>query len=111
MRAFASLGTWQKAISSAPVLVAFACQGVFLGYTRCVHTTEHQLLDALLTLNRTVAELRTAGAKPNLLTIFEHIDRLAAELPADTPPELRHYLQRKSYDKAREFLLARADAA
>ena len=29
---------------------------------------------------------------------------LEAQLPADAPPQLRHYLERRSYQKALEFL-------
>jgi hypothetical protein len=32
------------------------------------------------------------------------LDHLTRELPKNTPPDLLHYLHRKSYGKAREFL-------
>jgi len=41
-----------------------------------------------------------------LRTISEKIDRLQATLPQPIHPRLAHYLQRKSYDKALEFLEA-----
>jgi len=41
-----------------------------------------------------------------LRTISEKIDNLAAPLPKLIDPQLAHFLQRKSYDKALEFLEA-----
>ena len=38
----------------------------------------------------------------------EKIDNLAAALPKPVDPQLAHFLQRKSYDKALEFLEGRA---
>jgi hypothetical protein len=39
-----------------------------------------------------------------LRVVSEKIDRLHAALPQPLEPRLAHYLQRKSYDKALEFL-------
>jgi hypothetical protein len=39
-----------------------------------------------------------------LQAISERIDKLAAALPRPINPQLAHYLQRRSYDKALEFL-------
>lgn len=39
-----------------------------------------------------------------LQTVSEKIDNLAALLPHPVDPQLAHYLQRKSYDKALAFL-------
>ncbi len=39
-----------------------------------------------------------------LRVISEKIDKLAAALPRPIDPRLAHYLQRRSYDKALEFL-------
>jgi hypothetical protein len=39
-----------------------------------------------------------------LRVVSEKIERLQASLPPSTDPQLKHYLQRKSYDKALEFL-------
>jgi hypothetical protein len=41
-----------------------------------------------------------------LRAVSEKIDRLHALLPSSTNPQLKHYLQRKSYDKALEFIEA-----
>jgi hypothetical protein len=39
-----------------------------------------------------------------LRTVSEKIEKLQAALPQPIDPQLAHYLQRKSYDKALEFL-------
>jgi hypothetical protein len=39
-----------------------------------------------------------------LRTVSEKIEKLQAALPQPIDPRLAHYLQRKSYDKALEFL-------
>ena len=39
-----------------------------------------------------------------LRVVSEKIDKLAAALPRPIDPQLAHYLQRRSYDKALEFL-------
>ncbi len=39
-----------------------------------------------------------------LRAVSEKIDRLQAALPRPIDPQLAHYLQRKSYDKALEYL-------
>jgi len=76
-----------------------------------VTATENAILEALLELEKAAT---TAGAsqvatqaKVPILPILERIDRLATELPPTAPGDLRHYLQRKSYEKARLLLLDR----
>jgi hypothetical protein len=44
-----------------------------------------------------------------LRKISEKIEKLQAALPQPVDPRLAHYLQRKSYDKALEFLESRDD--
>jgi hypothetical protein len=39
-----------------------------------------------------------------LRAVSEKIDRLQESLPPSTDPRLKHYLERKSYDKALEYL-------
>jgi len=41
-----------------------------------------------------------------LKAVSEKIDKLHARLPQPVDPRLAHYLQRKSYDKALEYLEA-----
>ena len=43
-----------------------------------------------------------------LSAVSEKIDKLAAAVPRPLDPQLAHYLQRRSFDKALEFLEARA---
>ena len=47
-------------------------------------------------------DLETHTAR--LRAISEKIDNLVAALPKPIDPQLAHFLQRKSYDKALEFL-------
>jgi hypothetical protein len=46
-----------------------------------------------------------------LKTISMRIDSLAAQLPPPIEPQLAHFLQRASYDKALEFLEATESTA
>ncbi len=68
---------------------------------------EHDILKRLIELEATVKTLPTANPKPNLLPLFQQIEELAAQLPRSTPPDLMHYLQKKSYEKARQWLEGR----
>ena len=44
-----------------------------------------------------------------LKQVSERIDKLQAALPQPVDPRLAHYLQRRSYEKALEFLEGRGD--
>lgn len=68
---------------------------------------EQKLLAALVDLEAAVRSLPKADPKPDLRAKFERIDALAIQLPKGTDPQLVHYLQRKSYQKARLFLEGR----
>jgi hypothetical protein len=46
-----------------------------------------------------------------LRAVSEKIDNLVAALPKPIDPQLAHFLQRKSYDKALEFLEGHAHSA
>ena len=65
---------------------------------------ENRILETLLELETAVNALATARPKPNLVPLFSRLDELAGDLPPDADPELRHFLQRKSYQKARLLL-------
>jgi hypothetical protein len=69
--------------------------------------TERQILDSLVELESAVAQMQTASPKPNLRSMFEHIEELSAALPPTADPLLLHYLRKKSYQKARLFLQGR----
>ncbi len=47
---------------------------------------------------------RAGGERLDLEAALARVDRLGAALGADAPPQLRHFLQRRSYQKALEFL-------
>jgi len=65
--------------------------------------TEQQLLDTLLELEDAIGQIN-AEPKPDLMAIFNRLDELTTQMPKDTPPDLLHYLHKKSYQKARLFL-------
>ena len=65
---------------------------------------ESQLLAALQELDAAVKTPAAAEPRSSLLPLFRRIDSLAAGLPPASDPELRHFLQRKSYEKARQRL-------
>lgn len=73
-------------------------------------STEQTLLEALRELE-TAAKQGARSSDPQgkspILPILEKIDRLSTELPADSPAQLRHFLERKSYEKARLLLEGR----
>lgn len=75
-----------------------------------MNETENKILSALADLDEAVKKMAAANPKPNLLPLFERIDRLTEELPRTTDPELLHFLTRKSYEKARARLEGRAAA-
>jgi len=68
---------------------------------------ERHILEALTELEATVKTMPTANPKPNLLPMFQRIETLAGQLPRDTAPDLLHYMQKKSYEKARQWLEGR----
>lgn len=66
-----------------------------------LHQSLHQ---KLVDLENAVAGMASTDPKPDLMAIFNDIESLGAQLPTGTDPALLHYLQRKSYQKARLFL-------
>jgi hypothetical protein len=68
---------------------------------------ERDILKALNELDATVKTMATANPKPSLLPLFQRIEVLANELPRSTSPDLLHYMQKKSYEKARLWLEGR----
>ena len=69
--------------------------------------TERDVLQALTQLEHAVKSMPAANPKPNLLPLFARIDELTRQLPNDTDPTLLHYLNRKSYEKARAWFEGR----
>jgi len=69
--------------------------------------TERAILQTLLELETAVKTMPTANPKPNLQPLFARLDELTRQLPSGTDPGLLHYLNKKSYAKARLFLQGR----
>jgi len=69
--------------------------------------TEQAILKSLVELEDAVQSMPKANPKPNLMPLFARIDELTRALPRDADPSLLHYLQKKSYQKARLFLEGR----
>lgn len=69
--------------------------------------TEKLILETLLDLEGKVQTMAQANPKPDLLPLFGRLDSLTRQLPPATDPSLMHYLQKKSYQKARLFLQGR----
>lgn len=72
-----------------------------------VTDTEKQILKTLIELENTVGSMVSSNPKPNLLPLFSRLDDLTRQLPKDAPPDLLHYLHKRSYEKARLFLQGR----
>ena len=76
-------------------------------YHSAMTSVEQAILDALNDLDAKVKSISTATPKPNLLPIFTRLDELTTQLPRGISPDLLHYLHKKSYEKARLWLLGR----
>jgi hypothetical protein len=72
-----------------------------------MNPVESELLKSLTELDTAVRGMQTASPKPNLLPMFQRIDLLSRQLPANADPRLLHYLHKHSYEKARLWLLGR----
>jgi hypothetical protein len=68
---------------------------------------EKQILAALDELDQTVKRLPSMQPKPDLQPLFGRLEELARQLPKGSDPNLLHYLNNKSYEKARLLLQGR----
>jgi hypothetical protein len=68
---------------------------------------EQDLLITLTELDQAVKSMAAANPKPTLLPLFARIDQLTRQLPPSADPALLHYLNKKSYEKARLLLQGR----
>lgn len=68
---------------------------------------EKLILAALEELDKTVKRLPSTQPKPDLQPLFSRLDDLARQLPRGADPNLLHYLNKKSYEKARLLLQGR----
>jgi len=65
---------------------------------------EKAILESLVELDGTVKGMAAANPKPSLRPLFARLEDLERQLPAGADPMLRHYMQKKSYQKAMLFL-------
>jgi hypothetical protein len=63
---------------------------------------EEKLLETLEGYLDAVKRSRDPGV--DLKSYFDRLEMLSKSLPPGTQPQLRHYLQQKSYRKAHDFL-------
>ena len=77
---------------------------------------ENALVDLAQALRERLAVIRDEQSRRDetkhiarLKAVSEKIDALQGALPQPVDPRLAHYLQRKSYDKALEYLEGRDD--
>ncbi|MBT3343626.1 MAG: hypothetical protein HN712_09765 [Gemmatimonadetes bacterium] len=64
-------------------------------------------------LHKTLTELMSSisAGDDRVRSLIGQVDELHASLPADAPPMLRHCLEKRSYQKALDFLEGRDEAA
>lgn len=55
-------------------------------------------------LKKMLALIGEKAAGPELMAQIRRLDQLAGELGPGTPPMLRHYMEKRGYPKALEFL-------
>jgi hypothetical protein len=79
---------------------------------------QKEIVDLTAALRERLAIIRDENSRRDpeahierLRAVSEKIDSLAAALPKPVDPQLAHFLQRKSYDKALEFLEGAAPSA
>ncbi len=68
-------------------------------------TIETRILEVLRLLETEAASVPRPDLRPRL----RELDELHGGLPSDADPELRHFLQRRSYEKARLLLEDRTE--
>ena len=78
-----------------------------LHYQMIMSAIEQDLLITLTELDQAVKSMAAANPKPTLLPLFARIDQLTRQLPPGADPALLHYLNKKSYEKARLLLQGR----
>ena len=64
-------------------------------------------------LHKTLTELMSSiqAGDDRLRSLIGQVDEFRTTLPAEAPPMLRHYLEKRSYQKALDFLEGRDEAA
>jgi len=72
-----------------------------------MNQVETEILGTLRELERAVKPGVSGQGNPALQEIFSRLDNLARQLPQGANPNLLHYLQKQSYQKARLLLEGR----
>ena len=73
-------------------------------------TIENELLSALALLETRAKDPLSKTSKPSLLELFTQIEALQTQGMDTLNPQLRHYLERKSYEKALGWLREKAQS-
>jgi hypothetical protein len=68
---------------------------------------EQQLYESLIELDGAVKKMTATRTPVDLMPLFARIDALGAQLPPGTDPQLVHFIQRKSFEKATLWLEGR----
>lgn len=68
---------------------------------------ESELHQALLDLDGAVKRMAATKTPVDLMPLFARIDELGRQLPPGTDPQLIHFIQRKSFEKATLWLAGR----
>ncbi|PWU19656.1 MAG: hypothetical protein C5B50_05965 [Verrucomicrobia bacterium] len=74
-----------------------------------MNTTEEAILNVLLELETAAKNSSSGGHKYDFQQLFARLEDLAGRLPKGSDPMLRHYLDNKSYQKARLLLQGREE--
>lgn len=69
-----------------------------------MNDVERQVLASLRELDAMAKAMKNASPKPNLIPVFDRLDKLARELGPGADHQLLHYLHKKSYEKALRHL-------
>jgi len=81
--------------------------GLEVAYCSRMTPLEEQLHTALVELDCAVKQMAATKQPVDLMPLFARIDGLGAKLPPGTDPQLLHFLQRKSFEKATLWLSGR----
>lgn len=78
-----------------------------IAIVRPMTDTEREVLQTLRELDGMARAMKTANPKPNLIPVFQKLDRLTEKLGPGADHSLLHYLHKKSYEKALLYLEGR----
>jgi hypothetical protein len=75
-------------------------------FLRHMTALESEILETLIRLENAATGGAT-GQRESVLPFVQRLTELTRSLPADTSPDLLHYLHKRSYEKARFWLQGR----